>query len=67
MYCMIGTAVVTMPEGMVKGPERVLPKNSVLKITGSLRWVEYGSDYTVLNTGGQVQNPVLTPGTGSRE
>ena len=30
-YCMIGTAVVTIPEGMVKGPERVLPRNSILK------------------------------------
>jgi hypothetical protein len=35
MYWMIGTAVVTMPEGMVKGPERVLPKKSVFKVAGS--------------------------------
>ena len=27
---MIGTAVVTMPDGMVKGPERVLPRKSVV-------------------------------------
>lgn len=30
---MIGPAVVTMPEGIVKGPDRRLPKNSVVKET----------------------------------
>jgi hypothetical protein len=28
---MIGVAVVTIPEGMVNGPDRVLPKNSMFK------------------------------------
>jgi hypothetical protein len=31
MYWMMGTAVVTIPDGTVKGPERVLPRNSVFK------------------------------------
>jgi len=35
MYWMIGVAVVTIPEGIVKGPDRVLPKNSVVKVAGS--------------------------------
>ena len=35
MYWMIGVAVVTIPEGMVKGPERLLPKKSVFKVGGS--------------------------------
>jgi hypothetical protein len=35
MYWMMGVAVVTIPEGMVKGPERVLPKKSVFKGAGS--------------------------------
>ncbi len=30
-YWMIDGAVVTMPEGIVKGPDRVFEKNSVLK------------------------------------
>jgi hypothetical protein len=32
---MMGVAVVTMPEGMVNGPDSVLPKNSMFKIAGS--------------------------------
>jgi hypothetical protein len=35
IYWIIGVAVVTIPEGMVKGPERVLPKKSVFKVAGS--------------------------------
>ena len=31
----MGVAVVTMPEGIVNGPDRVFPKNSVFKIAGS--------------------------------
>ena len=30
-YSMIGNAVATIPEGMVNGPEMVLPRKSVLK------------------------------------
>jgi hypothetical protein len=37
---MMGVAVVTMPEGMVKGPERILPKNSVFKVADSrVEWM----------------------------
>jgi hypothetical protein len=32
---MIDVAVVTMPDGIVKGPERDLPKKSVVKAAGS--------------------------------
>jgi hypothetical protein len=32
---MIDVAVVTTPEGTVKGPERVLPRNSVFKMARS--------------------------------
>jgi hypothetical protein len=35
MYWMIGVAVVTIPDGMVKGPERVLLKKSMFKVAGS--------------------------------
>jgi hypothetical protein len=30
----MGAEQVTIPEGMVKGPERVLPRNSVFKLAG---------------------------------
>ena len=35
MYWIIGVAVVTIPEGMVNGPERVVPKSSVFKAVSS--------------------------------
>jgi hypothetical protein len=35
IYWMMGVAVETIPEGMVKGPERFLPKKSVFKGAGS--------------------------------
>jgi hypothetical protein len=35
MYWIIGVAVETIPDGIVKGPDRVLPKNSVFKWAGS--------------------------------
>ena len=31
-YWMMGTAVVTIPEGTVNGPDRDLPKNSIVKV-----------------------------------
>ncbi len=35
---MMGVAVVTIPEGMVKRPESCLPKNSILNVLGSRGW-----------------------------
>jgi hypothetical protein len=35
MLSIIGLAVETIPEGMVKGPDRDLPKNSVFKVLAS--------------------------------
>jgi len=35
MWSIIGLAVETIPDGMVKGPDRDLPKNSVFKVDAS--------------------------------
>ena len=35
MYSIMGVAVVTMPYGMVNGPERLFPKNSVFNVESS--------------------------------
>jgi hypothetical protein len=40
--------VVTMPDGMVKGPDRVFPKNSVFKVAGSrMQWMNGSRDAQV--------------------
>jgi hypothetical protein len=37
-YWMIGVAVVTMPEGIVKGPDRFLPRNEFFKMPAR-QWI----------------------------
>jgi hypothetical protein len=45
-YSMIGIAVATIPDGIVKGPVRVLPRKPVVKAGGLAAVVEFAADST---------------------
>ena len=47
-YSMIGTAVATIPEGIVKGPEMVLPRKSVVSTGGLIEVDMFGCKFYLL-------------------